>query len=147
MQFLFDLNVPRPAFLRSARSKLSRFEQCRLFLDLYLLDPNSANSSVCWAGVVPGIRSTWPNMDHRCCFTLTDSGTTLHILYEASLEITLCGHASIITNHLFNKKNIYLISFPTLASLHAVRYPVAAHALIWTFLTQHWIFAPLNSFE
>ena len=90
--FFFDLNVPRPASLRSARSKLIRFEQCRPVLDLYLFDPNSANSSACWAGVVSGIRSTWPNMDHRCCFTLTDSGTTLHILYEASLEITLCGH-------------------------------------------------------
>ena len=30
--------------------------------DLYCMDPNSANSSACWAGVVSGTRSTWPNI-------------------------------------------------------------------------------------
>ena len=45
--FFFDLNVPRPASLRSARSKLRRFEQCRPVVDLYFLDPNSANSIAC----------------------------------------------------------------------------------------------------
>ena len=50
--FFFDFIVPRPAFLRSARSKLRRLEQCRPVVDLYFLDPNSANSSACWAGVV-----------------------------------------------------------------------------------------------
>ena len=58
--------------------------------DLYM-DRSTANSSACCAGVFSGICSTWPNMDHLCWFSLTDSGTTLHILYKASLEITLSG--------------------------------------------------------
>ena len=59
--------------------------------DLYLLNPSTANSGACCADVFSGIRNTWPNMDHLCWFTLTDSGTTLHVLYKASLEITLSG--------------------------------------------------------
>ena len=89
--FFFNLSVPKPASLRSACNKLSRFEQWRPVQDLYFLDPSTANSSACCAGVFSGIRSTWPNMDYLCWFTLTDSGTTLHILYKALLEITLSG--------------------------------------------------------
>ena len=49
------------------------------------------NSSACCAGVFSGIHNTWLNMDHLYWFALTDSGTTLHILYKASLESTLSG--------------------------------------------------------
>ena len=88
--FFFRSECPKTCFSESsAHNNLSRFEQWRPVRDLYLLDPSTANSSACCADVFSGIHNTWPNMDNLCWFTLTDSGTTLHILYKVSLEITL----------------------------------------------------------